>query len=133
MAKDINAMENVQKFACRMATHKWNLAYNDLISLAKLSTLEGRRLEFKLGQLFEIVHNLCFFPEDIVKLKEQTPLLSNTRSLHPLYLHQPRAHTNSYQYSFVPHTCSVWNSLTFDTVNASSLNVFRHNIMSYNY
>ena len=44
-----------------MATRKWNLAYDDLIPLTELPTLEKRRLELKLGQLFKIVHNLCFF------------------------------------------------------------------------
>ena len=128
MAKDIHAIENVQKFACRMATHSWNSAYPELLSLTEFPTLESRRLELKLGQLFKIVHNLCFFPEGIVNLREQTPLLSNTRYLHPLYLHQPRAHTSSYFYSFVPHSCSLWNSLPFQSVNASSYNVFKHNI-----
>ncbi len=101
MAKDIHAIESVQKFACRMATYNWKLGYHELLSLTELPTLEKRRLEHKLGQLFKIVHNLCFFPEDIVKLREQTPLLSNTRSLHSLYLHQPRAHTNSYSSLFI--------------------------------
>lgn len=59
-----------------------------------------------------------FFPEDIVKLREQTPLLSNIHSLYSLYLHHPRPHTNSYFYPFVPHTCSFWNSLPFDISNA---------------
>ena len=122
MIKDIHAIESVQKFEFRMDTH-------EPLSLTELPTLERRRPELKLGQLFKIVHKLCFFPEDFVKLREQTPLLSNTHSLHPLYLHQPRAHTNSYFCSFVPHTCSFWNSLPFDNiVNASSLNSMFLNI-----
>ena len=133
LVKDIHAIENVQKFACRMATHNWNLNYHELLSLTHLPTLERRRLELKQGQLFKIIHNLCFFPKQIVKLREQTPLLSNNRSLHPLYLSQPRAHTNSYHYSFVPHTCSLWNSLPLEIVNASSYNIFKHSIQNYNF
>ena len=133
LVKDINAIENVQKFASRMATHNWNLNYNDLLSLTDLPTLERRRMDLKLGQLFKIVHKLCFFPEGIVRLREQTPLLSNTRSVHPLYLNQPRVHTNSYYYSFVPHTCSLWNSLPFEIVNVSSYNSFKFSIQGYNY
>ena len=89
----------------------------------ELPTLEKRRLDLKLGQLFKIIHNLRYFPEGIIKLREQTPLLTNTRFLHLLYLHQPLAHTNSFQYSFVPHPCSLWNSLPFSIVNASSLSM----------
>ena len=132
-AKDIHAIESVQKFACKMATHNWNSSYHDLLLLTELPTLERRRLELKLGQLFKIVHNLCYFPEEIVKFREQTPLLSNTRSLHPLYLHQPRAHTNSFHFSFVPHTCSLWNSLPFNIVNASSFSIFKHKLKNYNF
>ena len=133
LVKDINAIENVQKFASRMATHNWNLNYNDLLSLTDLPTLERRRMDLKLGQLFKIVHKLCSFPEGIVRFREQTPLLSNTRSVHPLYLNQPRVHTNSYYYSFVPHTCSLWNSLPFEIINASSYNSFKLSIQDYNY
>ena len=132
MAKDILAIENVQKFACRMATHNWNTSYQDLLSVTELPTLERRRLDLKLGLLFKIVHKLCFFPDGTVKLREQSTLLSNTRFLHPLYLHQPRAHTNSFQFSFVPHTSYLWNSLPFNIVNAPSFNSFKHNLHNYN-
>ena len=132
MSKDIVAIENVQKFACKMATHNWNTSYQDLLSVTELPTLERRRLDLKLGLLFKIVHKLCFFPDGIVKLREQSTLLSNTRFLHPLYLHQPRAHTNSFQFSFVPHTSYLWNSLPFNIVNAPSFNSFKHNLHNYN-
>ena len=32
-AKDIGALESVQKFACRMATHNWTSSYQELLSL----------------------------------------------------------------------------------------------------
>ena len=133
LVKDVRAIEDVQKFACKMATHNWNSSYQDLLQLTELPTLERRRLDLKLGQLFKIIHNFCYFPEGIINLREQTPLLTNTRFLHPLFLHQPLAHTNSFQYSFVPHTSSVWNSLPFSIVNASSFNIFKHNIQNYNF
>ena len=46
MAKDIHAIESVQKFACRMATHNWNLGYHELLSLTELPILEKSLLEF---------------------------------------------------------------------------------------
>ena len=122
-AKDIHAIESMQ-----LAMHNWNASYHDLLLLTELPTLERRRLELKLGQLFKIIHNLCYFSEEIVNFREQT-----SRSLHPLYLHQPRAHTNSFHYSFVPHTCSLWNSLPFNIVNASPFSNFKCKIRNYSF
>ena len=81
-----------------MATHNWNANYHELLSLLEIPTLETRRLELNLGHLFKIVHNLCFFPQEIIKFREQTSFLSNTRFVHSLHFYQPRAHTKSYHY-----------------------------------
>ena len=124
-AKDIHELERVQKFAGRMATRNWNLSYSELQSIVNLPTLERRRLELKLSHLFKIVYNLCFFPNYIIKAREQTRTVSSTRSVHSLCLQQPFAHTNSYNYSFVPHAISIWNSLPQELVTAPSLKTFK--------
>ena len=61
-----------------------------------------------------------FFTQEIVNFRKEAALLSNTRFIYLLYLHQPRAHTNSYYLSFVPHTIMLWNYLTFELGSASS-------------
>ena len=70
-----------------MATHNWNTSYQDLLSVTELPTLE-RRLDLKLGLLFKIMHKLCFLPDGIVKLREQSTLLSNTFSPSSSYISQ---------------------------------------------
>ena len=120
LTKDIQALESVQAFACKMATHNWKANYQELQSLIDILTLERGRLDLKLGHLFKIVHNLCFFPQGVFELREQTPLLSITRSAHSLSLVHPFARTNSYLYSFVPNTVSHWNCLPQELVNAPS-------------
>ena len=45
MKKDITQLENVQKFALRMATRSWDSSYQDLLEVVYLTTLEHRRLE----------------------------------------------------------------------------------------
>jgi len=40
----------------------------------------------------------------------------------------PFAHTNSYFYSFVPHTITLWNNLNPTTVTAPSLATFRNSL-----
>ena len=88
--KDIGALESVQKFACRMATHNWTSSYQELLSLTDLPTLERRRIELQLSHLFKIVHNLCYFPERLVIDRECSHY--NTCTTHYLTLHQPFAH-----------------------------------------
>ena len=63
LAKDKGALETVQKFACKLATSRWDDSYEELLRLIELKPLQDRRLELKLGLMFKLVHNLCFFPE----------------------------------------------------------------------
>ena len=133
LAKDIQELESVQAFACKMATHNWKANYQELQSLVDIPTLERRRLELKLGHLFKIVHNLCFFLQGVILPREQTPLVSSNQTTHSLSLVQPFAHTNSYLYSFVPHTISYWNSLPQELVIAHSLNTFESKLHDHKF
>ena len=45
-SKDINELENVQKYVCKTANCQWNgVQYNQLLSITNLPSLEGRRTE----------------------------------------------------------------------------------------
>jgi len=46
--KDKVALENVQKFACRMAAKSWDSGYEDLLDLVGLPSQECWRLETRL-------------------------------------------------------------------------------------
>ena len=61
LARDKTSLENVQKFACRIASARWDAGYEDLLKLFELQPLQERRLHAKLGLLFKIVHKLCLF------------------------------------------------------------------------
>ena len=101
-----------------MVTHCWSSCYEELLALTNLLTLEKRRLHLKLSHLYKIVHHQSFFPDGIVLLREHSQF--NSRSVHALTLQQPFAHTQSYYYSFVPHTISVWNTLPYEVTSSSS-------------
>ena len=60
LSKDRSTLEKVQKFACKLATSKWNSRYEELLSLMDIKPLQNRRLELKLGLMFKLVNNLCF-------------------------------------------------------------------------
>ena len=131
MKKDKTLLENVQKFALHMATRSWDISYQDLLELVDLPTLEHRRLEARLCLLYRIIYNLCYFDSSVFALST----FCSHRRFHPLFLEHshPFAHTNSYFYSFVPHTITLWNSLNPTTVTAPSLATFRNSLNSLNY
>ena len=116
--KDKIALENVQKFACRMATRSWDSSYQDLLDFVDLPSLECRRLETRLCLLYKIIYKLCYFDDGII-----TPSTSLTHhALHNIVLNRPFARTNSYFYSFVPYTISLLDS---SFVCAPSVSAFK--------
>ena len=48
------------------------------VSIVNLPTLDRRRLELKFSHLFKIVHNLYFFPNNIIRAREQTQSVALT-------------------------------------------------------
>ena len=116
LAKDQNALERVQKFACKLITSRWDSSYEDLLKLLDLKPLQCRRAESKLGLMFKLVHGLCFFPNDSWSFRTSR----NTRNSNSLQLLRPFARTNAYMHSFFPHTASNWNLLDNATVTVTS-------------
>ena len=56
LIKDQKALESVQKFACKLATSKWDNNYDNLLNLMDLKPLSKRKTELKLGLLFKGEH-----------------------------------------------------------------------------
>ena len=63
--KDKVLLEDVQKFAFRMATKQWDSGYQDLLDIMNVPSLADRRLQLRLSLLYKIVHGMCYFPSDI--------------------------------------------------------------------
>ena len=116
LAKDVDNLENVQKFGLKMCMKSWDAGYQELLDLAKLPTLENRRLYLKLSTLYKILHGFFYFPSGVV-------VHHPSRSLPLLY--QPFAHTNAYQSSFLPSTVHVWNHLPHYAHTAQSTHLFK--------
>ena len=119
--KNKEALEKVQKFACRMATKRWDAGYDELLDLLNLPSLVYRRTHLKLCQLYKIIHDLCYFPDDIFTYQTN----STCRNVNSMSLLHPFAHTNAYYYSFVPHTITLWNPLSTNQVTSVSLSSFK--------
>ena len=100
-------------------------SYEELLSLMDLKPLQNRRLESKLGLMFKLVNNLCFFPDNSWSFHTNSRCSRNSNSRQ---LSRPFARTNSYLNSFFPHTVAHWNLLDNKTVTASSYNSFMHSL-----
>ena len=74
--KDINKLENVQKFALRVCTKQWNSPYEDLIDMCHLPELRTRRNHLSLGLLHKIINEECILPN--------APLTPYSSTLHIL-------------------------------------------------
>ena len=56
--KDIQMLENTQKFALRVCYRDWSSHYVELLDRASLPSLANRRRQAKLCHLFKIIHGL---------------------------------------------------------------------------
>ena len=74
-----------------MISKNWDKGYNELLYMTNLPSLADRRLYLKLCSLYKIVHNMTYFPPDIVVSKVTRSYTST-----PFTLYQPFAHTNCF-------------------------------------
>ena len=122
---DIDRLEVVQKFALKLISRRWDLAYEEMLSITNIPRLGERRTHLKLAQIFKIVHGLCYFPDNVFIAQPS----HSTKLLRSDTLHCPFARTNYYFHSFVPSAIRAWNLLDEDQVVTDSLRSFKNNIL----
>ena len=130
LEKDKKAIENVQKFACRIATARWDDSYENLLELLNLQPLQERRTHARLGLLYRILYKLSYFPESTFKLRENTP---QSRGSHQLELQVDpfKSLLLAQTLIFIPLYPKPWNSLPKDTINLStSYHSFKYHLRS---
>ena len=54
--KNIKSLEQVQAFACKLASRRWDAGYEELLELLNIPSLQERRIHLKLGLLYKIIH-----------------------------------------------------------------------------
>ena len=124
--KDVEKLENVQKFALRLCVKQWDLDYTSLLFICDLPTLAARQQYFSLCTMYKIVNNLMDFPSDVFIPRVTSRHSTSNR----LYL-QPFSRTNSYLFSFVPNTCSDWNKLPLCLKSTESLALFKSSLRDW--
>ena len=94
-----------------------------LLFISDLPTLAVRRKYFSLCSMFKIVNQLMHFPQDVF-VPGTTPFLHSSKHFYC----QPFCRTNSYLNSFVPKTCSDWNSLPLSVRSSDSISSFKSSL-----
>ena len=125
LVKDTQSLERTQKFALRTCFKDWSCSYEELLARANLPTLAERRKRAKLCHLFKIIHGLTDCQSAPIQVKSP---IYNTRQVSNLSLESLRAKTSQFQYSFFPHSISLWNSLPTDTQSISSFHTFKQSL-----
>ena len=64
LQKDIQSLENIQKFALRVSTGQWTAEYETLLSSLNTPSLATRRRRLKLSLLYNIINNNVNFPSN---------------------------------------------------------------------
>ena len=124
--RDVDSLENVQKFALRVCQKSWSAPYHELLNSTNVHKLSTRRKNAKLCQLYKIIYGLTDCESNPVIVKPTTL----TRHRNPVQLQQLRFHSSQFQFSFYPHSISMWNKLTLTNDSLASLSLFKHSITS---
>ena len=125
----ISSLEKVQFFALKLCSKNWSSSYSSLLLQFHCPTLSSRRKNAKLIFLYKILFDYVYFPSNIFHF--QPPPRMSIRSYHPLNLLIPFARTSVFLHSFVPSTCSAWNSLPSFLKDCPSLSSFVFHLRNY--
>ena len=125
----ISSLEKVQFFALKLCSKNWSSSYSSLLLQFHCPTLSSRRKNAKLIFLYKILFDYVYFPSNIFHF--QPPPRMSIRSYHPFNLLIPFARTSVFLHSFVPSTCSAWNSLPSFLKDCPSLSSFVFHLRNY--
>ena len=76
--KDIELLESVQKFACKVCLKCWDMDYQNMLHCLDIPPLSVRRRYLKLITMFNIVNGQSFFPPGI--FEPQSPSYNSRHS-----------------------------------------------------
>ena len=125
----ISHLEKVQFFTLKLCAKSWSSNYLSLLQLFNCPSLSSRHKKSKLISLFKILNGYMFFPPYSFRPPHFSSML--TRSYHPNNLFVPHARTSAFLSSFVPNSCSLWNSLPSSFKVCQSLGSFKYNLRNF--
>ena len=124
--RDIQMLESVQKFACKVCLKCWDMDYDNMLHCLDLPLLRVRRQHLKLITMFNIINGNIVFPAGIFNLHQHLSQRNNSSVFHRLH-----SRTNYFYFSYVPSVITAWNTLPVDIRSSSSVSVFKHNLLHW--
>ena len=101
LKKDIQMLENVQKFALRICSKSWNSDYDTLLGTLNIPTLSNRRETLKLCLLFNILAGRVTYTPPVQSQSKMLPIPCGSVTLFNLWFLMP-APTNTNTHSYHP-------------------------------
>ncbi len=118
--------ESVQRSFTKRLIGLENLSYIDRLKILQVDTLERRRMIYDLCTCFKIVH--CYSDISVnLNITEYIGSQIHTRG-HNYKLAKDLCHNDTRRFFFCNRVCDVWNSLSFDVVNAPSVVSFKNRV-----
>ena len=125
LIKDIELLERTQRFALRVCCKNLSASYCDLLETYQVSRLSDRRRIAKLCHLYKIIYGQLDC--EMAPITHRTLNYSIRRS-NPVQIQTLFAQTSHFQFSFYPHSISLWNSLPLNNDSLLSLSVFKYSL-----
>ena len=85
--RDIQMLESVQKFACKVCLKCWDMDYDNMLHCLDLPLLRVRRQHLKLITMFNIINGNIVFPAGIFNLHQHLSQRNNSSVFHRLHSH----------------------------------------------
>jgi hypothetical protein len=124
LAKDKNALEQVQRKAARWitASYSYRISVTNLLKDLGLDDLQNRRRNAKLVLMYKIVHDLVAVSVSDIGLVRADP---RTRAAHHHKFKHLSSKTTEHQHSFVCSIINEWNSLPASMAEAGTVDSFK--------
>ena len=124
LKKDIENIERVQHRATKLVGECAGLNYNDRLDKTSLITLEKRRMEGDLIQVFKLIKGI-----DRVDYNKFFQLVDNSRTRgHRFKIVKVRSRLDIRNKSFSQRVVNSWNLLPADIVEAETVNSFKNRL-----
>ena len=125
LEKNINVLEKVQRRATKLVSDLRNVPYEERLIRLKLFPLKDRRLRGDMITTFKLLNGLIDVDANrLVPLLDSTVSQINTRS-HNQQIKCKVPRSNLRRYFFTNRIVLSWNTLSRDTVNSPSVEVFK--------
>ena len=122
---DVRKLERVQRRWTRTVVGMERMPYGTRLAQLDLFSLQGRMLRSDLILVYKIIHNLCSINVDEIF----TFAAGGVTRGHPYKLYKYRPSTDQRKRFFSDRVVNTWNSLSYSTVTANSVDIFKASLL----